>query len=365
MPAKNRKPRRKSESNRVSLADLARICEVSVSTVSRVLNNRLNEFPVSEATKEKILNTAREMGYRPNRLARAIRSQKTYLVAFSVPHTPSVPFDEKIRKGLFGYEVGAFFNHPMCDKYDLVLHRRLEEQEEPFTEEDFKLDLFDGVLYYTPSPQHMEFLEFANPAFPIVAIGSVEGADDQIMCVDIDNEAATRMATHHLLDIGCRNILFVDSHFLRSRYPFNLRHQGYENALQERGIPYRRDYILESGSKPEDVREQLRQFPDLDKVDGILAFQDEIALFALDVLKERGRKVPEDVAVCGFDDTELCSQCIPQLTSVRVPFENLVLTASDLLLNTLEKKQEYKPGRMVLEAEMSIRESTAGFRPKA
>lgn len=364
MEAKKRK-RGYSSDGRVTLEHIAQRCGVSKGTVSRVLNNRLDNFPISKDTIERVKTAAKELDYRPNWLARAVRNQRTHLIGLSFIHvevgelTPERLAEENQIMGQFTHII---LSHPDFKDYDLVFHERRESTGSPLRPSDFKPDLFDGLIYLTPSDNHMEFLDVASEDFPIILLGQLNGAEEKIPCVDVNNREMGKQAVKHLLETGRRNILMLIPEELQHINCIQDRRKGYCDALAESGIPVLDERIHAVRGMSDSVNGFFDTLSGLDNVDAIFCANDILASLCIAPLKARGYRVPEDVAIMGFGDLPSARYTSPALSSVRLPLEKQVYTAIDLLLKILAKEAPYAPGFHDVPAELVIRESTAGIK---
>jgi DNA-binding LacI/PurR family transcriptional regulator len=164
-------------SHRTTLQDIADHCELSRSTVARVLNGNAGKFRIAAATTEKVQLAAQKLNYRPNRLARAVNDRRTHLVGISVPMYASDDITQEKKNAnnhrITGIIFSAISQHPMFKKYDLVLHNRDEHADQPLEENEIQRDLLDGIIYSTPSLKHQFFLKTITKDFPLVLLGFV------------------------------------------------------------------------------------------------------------------------------------------------------------------------------------------------
>lgn len=360
MAAKGKK--RKRTSTRVTLEDIARYCDVSKATVSRVLNGHLNEFPVSEEMIQRVKGAAEQLGYRPNRLARAIRSQRTGLIGLSFIHIDykersedQMTYDNQV----MGDISNCIISHPAFKDYDLVIHDRVESADRPLQEGDFKSDLLEGMIYLTPTQDHQEFLDIASSEFPIVLLGLTEGADKKVPCVDINNRTIANRAVRHLLESGRQNILMLVPEKLQHICCIQDRIQGYHDALKENGIKESTEFFRTVRSLQKNVADFFSNLRCLDEIDAIFCPTDELAALCIPALKAIGKKIPEDIAIMGFDDQPISEHTSPPLSTVRRPADKQAHAAIDLLLKILKKEVPYEPGFNEIETDLIIRGSTA------
>lgn len=343
---------------RVTLADVAASCGVSRATASRVLGDKLNEFPVTQAMVDRVRAAAENLGYRPNRLARAVRSQRTNLIGLSLITRKYRHWQFAADSNAMGRLTNAVLSHPKFPDYDLVIHARDEMLDRPFRESDFKTDLLDGMLYLMPSDDHMEFLEMASADFPIVLLGSAPPAEKRIPCVDIDNRAAARRAVEHLIAMGCRRIMALYPEDMGHLLCMKERLTGYRDALKQAKISG--DSRLQSsvGSDPGSLAGVLERCGNFAGVDALFCLRDELAINALDWLQAHGFSVPGKVAVMGFDDSPMAAQLSPGISSVSQPIEKIALTATDLLIRILDGEVAYSPGFHRIDTDLIVRGST-------
>lgn len=366
MVAKGKK--RKRTSNRVTLEDIARYCNVSKATVSRVLNGHLNEFPVSEEMIQRVKAAAEQLGYRPNRLARAIRNQRTNLIGLSFIHIDyqSVTEDKiAYENQVMGQFTNCILSHPGFKDYDLVIHDREESSERALQESDFKSDLLEGMIYLTPSEDHREFLDVASAEFPIVLLGQIEGAENKVPCIDIHNRKMAAKAVDHLLESGRKNVLLLIPEKLQHISCIQDRIKGYRDALDAKGIKTSDEFIRTVRSLKDNVDTFFADLRCLDEIDAIFCPTDELAALCIAPLKAAGKRIPADIALMGFDDVPLAKHTNPPLSTVRRPVDKQAHAAIDLLLKILKKEIPYEPGFHEIETELVLRESTSNLRPAA
>ena len=349
---------------RTTLQDIAKQLNLSKSTVSRVLNGNAGNFRIAPSTVEKVLHTAKNLNYRPNRLARAINSRRTHLIGLSFPKYAADDTDKEVQFAnnhrIMGVIFSAITQHPLFKNYDLVFHSRCELSETPLAEDDMKQDLLDGIIYSTPSAKHLEFLKMVNENIPLVLLGDMQELHSSVICVDINNRKMAKKATEHLLSIGRKNIMLLIPEADLSAYCIQDRIDGYHDALQAAGLKENPDltHILRSDEKS--VSEFIMTHSSLDQVDAILCLTDYIAMFCMDSLREKGLRIPEDIALMGFDGIDLFSEKAKGLSTVKTPFHAMAHSATEHLLAVLENKVPYTPGFYEIPTELVIRESTQG-----
>jgi DNA-binding LacI/PurR family transcriptional regulator len=330
----------------VSLKDVASVAGVSIKTVSNVVN----DYPfVSEHTRTRVQAVIDELGYRPNFSARRLRNGRSGLVALSLPElTPY--FAELAEHVVAAAEQRGF----------TVLIDRTggERRHERLVAGGIRDNLTDGTIA-SPLSMTAEDVEKLRGNHPIVLLGerlSHVGADH----VAIDSVAAARDAVNHLLGTGRRVIAAIGT----ARRPAGtvaLRQHGYEQALRAAGI--RRDRSLYGDvelfhREPGYLAMQalLQRRPELDAV---FCFNDLLAFGALRALAEAGRRVPEDVAVVGFDDVQECRYTSPPLTSVSPDKQAIAEQAMELLVQRMHRTAPEQPQEIFPDYRLVVRESSA------
>lgn len=313
---------------------------VSIASVSRVLNG----LPTRRETERKVLAAAEELGYVRNAVARSLKSRRTHQVAFAMADVGNPAYLAMLREiqpvlKAAGYRLVLHSTDAVvADEID-VLHSLGERY-------------VDGLIMspLRVTDAHLESLAAARA--PVVVIGSVpEGtrADN----VRADSRTGVKLAVDHLHALGRRRIAMVNGPL--DTVPGAARGAAYREALQELGLPYDDDLVQigdfyrAEGARA--VAELLARVPD---VDALMCANDLIALGALDVLRAAGRRVPDDVAVVGFDDIEAAKYTEPPLTTVRHPVIEQTAAMVRLLLDLFEGKQ-VEP--VVLPTELVIRQS--------
>ncbi|MFC3687529.1 LacI family DNA-binding transcriptional regulator [Aquipuribacter hungaricus] len=288
-----------------SLKDVAARAGVSARTVSNVVNG---SGVVAPATRERVQQAVDELGYRPNAAARNLRTGRTGLVGLVVPEIDSPYFSEMAALLAVAVEGRSWTLLTDATGGDAERERRLLG--------GARRQLVDGLIL---SPWALTPDDIARHAgaVPLVLIGE-HVPDGVVDHVAVDNVAAARAATAHLLALGRRRVAVVGVGANGAGATARLRLQGYHEALAAAGLP--RDPALEAGTGAlhrADGAAALRRLLDLpEPPDAVFCFTDQLALGALRVALERGLDVPGDLAVVGFDDIEDGRYATPSLTTV-------------------------------------------------
>ncbi len=299
-----------ADKKRLQMADIARLAGVSVSTVSRALNG---SKLINPETRQRIEQLARSLNYSINLSAQNLRLQKNQTVAVVVPY--DAQSRQHISDPFFLSIVGSIADALTDRGYDVLLSRVDAEAL------DSAAALYDsgkaiGIIIIGQWRHHDQLNELAVRKVPVVVWGGQ--LPQQLYCsVGGDNTSGGLLATRHLLQQGCRRIVFLGDAQLPE---VHLRRRGYEQALQEAGLAL--DPALELPVPFEVIaaRDVLdRLCASHVAFDGVVACSDLLALQAVQAVRASGRDVPSDVAVVGYDDMPLATWSDPPLTTVHQP----------------------------------------------
>ena len=299
-----------ADKKRLQMADIARLAGVSVSTVSRALNG---SKLINPETRERIEQLARSLNYSINLSAQNLRLQRNQTVAVVVPY--DAQSRQHISDPFFLSIVGSIADALTDRGYDMLLSRVDAEAL------DSAAALYDsgkaiGIVIIGQWRHHDQLNELAARKVPVVVWGGQ--MPQQLYCsVGGDNIGGGLLATRHLLQQGCRRIVFLGDAQLPE---VHLRRRGYEQALLEAGLPPDPALELPVPFEIMAAREALDRLCASDLVfDGVVACSDLLALQAVQAVRASGRDVPGDVAVVGYDDMPLATWSDPPLTTVHQP----------------------------------------------
>ncbi|NQT66569.1 MAG: LacI family DNA-binding transcriptional regulator [Actinobacteria bacterium] len=336
----------------VNIKDIARKAQVSVATVSHVINR--TRF-VSDELIKRVEQTMIDLDYQPNLLAGSLRTKKTSTIGLIIPDSSNMIFAE-VSKNIENILFSRNYNVIVCNSsYDI--NRELEHLK------TLRSKMVDGVLI-VPATLEGEHLEkFKNIGIPIVILDRTL-PDINIDTVVADNYKGGYDAAKYLENLGHTNIGYIDRIY---DLPHSLgRKNGFIRALEEKGILFNKDNIVRGGFTFNDGVEASKKI--LKKNPGITAifsFNDISALGAIRGLTELGLRVPKDISVVGYDDIPLSSIYIPSLTTVCYPVSEMAKEASKLLLKRISKPIFKKADRIIIPNELIIRESTSRCKNRA
>ena len=330
----------------MTISEVARAAGVSPATASRAINGNAR---VSPAAKQKVEEAVRRLGYRPNLAARSLVTRRTDSVAVVIPEP-----DERVFADPFFARTLSAVNRVLADR-DLQLVLLLARP----GEDDERLLRYlshshvDGVLVVSHHRSDGLSDRLAELNLPSAFVGRPWTSADRLSYVDTDNVEGGRLATQVLLERGCRRIGTVAG-------PADMtagqdRLAGWQAAMSDAGMPYD---VVEAGDFTQAggeaaARALLERHPDLD---GLFVASDLMAVGALRVLAEKGLRVPDDVAVVGYDDLDVAASATPPLTTVSNPGGELARRATRLLLESIASGGS-TPMRLIVTPTLVRRES--------
>jgi LacI family transcriptional regulator, repressor for deo operon, udp, cdd, tsx, nupC, and nupG len=331
------------EKSMATIQDVAKEAGVSVATVSRVLNNSPS---VSPDTRKNVLAAIKTLNYQPNLLGRNLRRMETRMILVLLPNI-SNSFYSKIVKGIEDVAHSNGYNIMLCNT-------NLDKQREKLYLDLLKNRLADGVIFMAPELNKKELNEIGKQ-FPVVQCCEyIKGAN--VSHVTIDNNQAAKKMVKHLISLGHKRIAMIScKNKFVSTYE---REEGYKKALEECGIAPEAslikygDFTFKSGL---DAMKQILNASE--KPTAVFTISDMMAIGAIKAIKSWGLKVPEDIAVAGFDNVSFASMYDPALTTISQNQYALGCTAMDLLLEIIRKDIK-QPQELILDHELILREST-------
>jgi DNA-binding LacI/PurR family transcriptional regulator len=332
----------------VTLRDVARLAGVSIKTASNVVNGY--EF-VKPENRRRVEEALAATGYRPNIGARNLRRGRTGFIALVVPEL-GIPY--------FGELASLVITAGREQGWNVLIEQTMATREaERAVLAALGPHMIDAAVI-SPEALHAEDFAELDPGVPLVMIGE-HSVDVRIDHVAIDNVLAARTAVGHLVAIGRRRIAAIGAHPHRGTAA--LRLAGYHEALDAAGLPRRPELVREAlRYHRQNGAEAMAQLLDLpEPPDAVFCFNDLLAVGALRSIAARGLRVPEDIAVVGFDNTEEGAYSRPSLTSVAPDKAAIARTAIDLIRRrTSEPSEEFVPVDIQTPFTLAIRESTAG-----
>lgn len=334
--------------SRVTIHDIARKLNVTASTVSRALKNHPR---ISAETKKAVLKTAQKLNYQPNHIAAALRNGRSNIIGIIVPMADRTFFSSVVR-GIEEIANHSHYNVMICQTYD-------NYEKEVATVEALLNARVDGIIvsHAKGTIDFSHFLKVKERGIPLILF---DRWNDELEVSHIvsDDFLGSYKVTEHLIQQGCTRI----GHFTNTRnisiYKERLR--GYREALLTHGLNYNEALVVASDLQLEDGRDSMLQLLNLkERPDAIFSASAYGILGAMQVLKEKGIKIPEEVALAGFSSEPFLSVTEPALTTVDQHSIRMGNAAAEIFLQEIsDESKKFIPQKIVLKPELIIRESS-------
>ncbi len=334
-------------SERPTIKTVAARAGVSPATVSRVLNN---SAPVSNDRRERVLRAARELEFAPNPIARALTAQKTFLLGVILPNL-SGEFFSQLLQGIDeiafgrGYHIVVSCSHSRRNEVHTLVELMSQGR-------------VDGLIVMEPLLGAKALSSVARFRMPVVVL-NYPWKGEMVQSILVDNQRGAYLATRHLLEHGYSPVAMIrgpagnfDAEKREEGFRQALREKGLEQQTEERGYLVRGDFERRSGYM---AMSMLLGLPTPPRA--VFAANDEMAIGAYGALNDHGLRVPEDVAIAGFDDIDVASCIRPSLTTVHVPITELGSIAARKLIHAIETRVITPEQNTVLPTGLVIRES--------
>ncbi|HBY57525.1 MAG TPA: LacI family transcriptional regulator [Candidatus Atribacteria bacterium] len=333
-----------------TIEHIAQLANVSKATVSRVINNSPK---VTSKTRERVIKAIKETGYYPNVTARRLTTNKAETIGLIIPSpqdkTFGNPFYTEILRGfthqakIEGYDLLLFINEHQFNYSQLFHDRRV-----------------DGLLLVGVNRGDKGIIQLSENKFPYILTGKIDY--EKANYVDAENRKGAYQAVTYLVNSGHKRIGYLGGSF---DFVFNQeRFEGYLQALKEHNLEYGKELTMESINTEESGYEAMRKLLEASSIPtAVFVANDLDAIGAMKAIKEKGLKIPEDIAVIGFDDIQLASYTEPTLTTVRQPIYEMGTTAISLLVQLIKGKKE-GPLKIELPTQLIIRESSGKVKTK-
>jgi len=332
----------------VTIRDVARLAKVHPGTVSRALNEETRGL-VNPETAERVLQAAARLGYRPNRIARGLKTSRSHTIGVLIPDITN-PLFPPILRGIEDRLDEAGYT-------SLIVNTDNDPERERIYLEAMRGRQVDGFISATARLDREQLVELAAAGKPLVLVNrSLE--DRSWPAVTVDDRSGIGLAVEHVVALGHKQIGHIAG-------PQNLstghrRHLGFLDAMRAAGLRPSRNHVRFTAyfTEEEGARacgELLDAAPELT---AIVAANDLVAIGCYDALEARGLRCPADISIAGFNDMPFIDRLRPPLTSVRVPQREIGKVAADLLLEQLSGRGE-APAEILLEPTLVVRDSTA------
>jgi len=316
--------------NRITIQDIARHAGVGIGTVSRVLNDHPN---VSAGTRATIQKAIEELGYRPRSAAKTLRTRKSHAIGFITDCIATTPFAGNVISG--AQDVAWQYDHIL-----LLVNTNSDPALEEAAVEMMLSREVEGIIYATM--WHRRVTPPKNILETNVVLLDCYVEDRSLPSVVPDEVRGGYEATARLIQNGHRRIGFINHNFPDPAQV--LREEGYRRALAEHDIPYDETLVVQRIAEPYGGYEAMRHILRLPEApSAVFCYNDRMAMGAYDAIKEHGLRIPQDIAVIGYDNQELLAANLhPALTTMELPHYGMGRWAAQYLLGS-ESKPETAP----------------------
>lgn len=338
----------------ITIKDVARESGVSVGTVSHVLNG--NAQHVGPATRERVLSVARTLNYRPNAIARSMVKRATATIGLVITELYNplfVPVTEGVESVLreAGYHIVLASAHDMPSEIQAI--------------ETLRSQQVDGFIFMslsvTYSDDHLLHLNEQGVPFVVINRGLDDSAVNRVL---VDDWGAGHQATLHLLDQGHAGVATITGP-RQVRRSAAKRHEGWEQALRERGFEPRPEWIIEGDYTYEGGYRAVGQLLRVaERPTALFVANESMAVGALKSLHASGLRVPHDLAVVTVGDPPFAAYTIPALTTLALPVEEAGRVAARLLVEWIKNGRPEPAQNIMLECKLKIRESCGAYLKK-
>lgn len=330
------------DNRKISMVDIAQMANVSIATVSRVLNKNGR---YSAETEQRIMDIIKEYGYQPNMSAKSLRTNKTQSIAVMVPDITNEFFAKIVRSienTILAYNYSVF----VCDFHE-------DEKLEDLLISTIASQNVDGIIYIAGKGD----VHGVNAAFDVPVVYIDRQAEHADIVIQSDNEQGGFLATEELMRKGCRNILFLcDRRWILT---IQQRYAGYVKAHEKHAVPINPKLKIDGTVGYSMAKESMRNILREKELcfDGIFATNDTMALGVLHALQEFGIKVPQEVKIVGFDDISLSEFCNPPLTTITQNTDVMGQKAVSTLLKMMAGKA-VKHQNIMIPVSLNVRATT-------
>lgn len=307
----------------VSIREVARLAGVSPATVSRVFNGTAK---VDEEKVKRVQKVIEETGFVPNEVARSLFKKSSKIIGIIIPNVET-PYFSQLVKAIEGEAYQNGYRVILCNT------GRSTEKEKADIQMLTRMNA-DGLIMITSDESIRP--ELKECRIPIVMIDRRFAQAEGIVCILADHYKGGRIATEHLIQCGCKNVVNILGPQIYSGC--RVRYQGYKDVCTEYGIEEQcieSDYTFEAGLQA--AEEVLRRFP---KVDGVITCNDVVALSVYKVFQKAGYSVPDKVQIVGYDNVDLARIVTPEITTVEQPIRMMGKKAMEMVMREIEHRSE-------------------------
>lgn len=341
----------------IRLKDIAIELGISIPSVSRALNNKPD---ISEETKKKVFDLAEKLHYQKNEFAINFKNQQSFIIGVIIP---------QIVHHFFSNVISGIITEAEKSGYSVMLYQSNESYKSELKGvETFQKSMIDGLIISlsdnTFNVDHLKNLQAYN--VPVVMIDKVSNRMESAKIICDDYEGAY-YATKHLINVGKKKIAHItgslEPHTTKERY------KGFEAAIKDHDLPFYPTFIKKCNlvSQEEGYEAAVSLLDQEEIPDAIFCATDPTAIGAIQAIRDKGLKIPEDIAVIGFSDWKISSIVDPPLSSVTQPDYKMGKKAVELIIKEIQLRRENKPVKFethIMQTSLVLRESTLGVKNK-
>lgn len=306
-----------------SIKDVAKEANVSIATVSRVLNDI---DVVNQETKQRVLDAIEKLDYRPNILARSLKTQRSSTIGIIIPDISNSLYPEIVRGA---EDLASIYNYNI-----MLCNTDLDKNREKESFNILREKMVDGIIYMGDSLDADIKAAIKNSGVPVVSVGTMDDEDD-VPSIGIDSYSGANEAVKYLLSLGNKNIAYI-GYDKKTALEHEKIYAGYRDAMESAGL-LNEDLIYRGNLKYEQGAEGINKITENHQIDGVLCGSDQVAIGVINALRDKGIKVPEDVNVIGFDNIALAAVYYPKLTTVARPLYDMGSVGMRLLIKLINK----------------------------
>ena len=335
----------------ITIKDIAALAGVSKTTVSKIINNK--DDSISKPTRDKVLKIMKEQNYVPNKLAQSLVTKRTKTIGLLIPDIRN-PFFTDISRGAEDFARKEGYNIIFCS-----------------TDEDYEREaecvsmlcekMIDGIIFTPSSITSHEENRYNDLDIPMVLVDKNIELSNAKGIVKVDNKNGTYEATKHLIKQGHKEILYLSGPLKNDISKERL--QGYIRALEKNNLSVKKENIVEGKYRYEWAYNFIKNLEEI-KCTAICCANDLMAIGAIQALREKKFKIPEDISIVGFDDIETAKLIDPSLTTIRQPAYEMGAKASEILISSLKNKDKESVGTIIFKPSLIIRNSTSDINNK-
>lgn len=331
------------QTRQLTLEDIGKLAGVSRATVSRVINN----YPhITTEVRERVQSVISQTGYRPNKIAQSLVSNKTGVIGLVIPHVAGTILTNPYFLHLINSITSA------TNQNDLTLALFLfhsTDEEDRIAKSIFNTNFVDGVIITADRREDSFVKQLVDHGIPLAYVGKPEPGV-HVPYVNVDNENGGYLATEHLIHRNRRRIAMITALYNTAG---DDRYAGYQQALAAYNIPFDERLIAEGDFSQHSGYVAMQHLLD-EAPDAVFASSDLMAIGAQRAIREAGLRIPDDIAMVGFDDLPQAAIAEPALTTIRQPIEQLGPIAIDILQAAIDHTSDMVESR-VLPVELVVR----------